>query len=114
MSSRSKKSPSTLGPQFSSARRSAPAFGFGSSSRDVANKVYLVEGGPGCHVETKELNRLAPPSQPGPGPVYMMRPAVGPQVNGAIRSMPKWSFSTADRFQRNTGQAVIPGLSSPG
>ena len=111
---RGKEVRSTFGPQFYSRRRSPPAYGFGCSSREVANKVYLVEGGPGGHLETKEINRLAPPSQPGPGPVYMMRPAVGPQVNGAIRSQPKWSFSTADRFQRNTGQAVIPGLSSPG
>ena len=32
---------STFGPQFSTARRTAPAFGFGSSTRAQANKLFV-------------------------------------------------------------------------
>ena len=79
----------TLGKQVSSRRVSAPSFGFGSATRENQEKVFVSQ------------EHAALTGKPcSPGPVYMMRAAVGPQVDGAIASAPQWSFSNDERFEK--------------
>jgi len=82
---------SMLGPQVVSKRRSAPKFGFGSSTRNQASKVFL----------SPEHARLAGPanaeSQPGPS-AYTLRAAVGTQADARKSSAPQWVFGSSERF----------------
>lgn len=81
----------TLGPQVSSKKTSAPCYGFGSGTRETQERVFV----------SKEHAALASGASRSPGPaVYDHLPAVGPQVNGAMESAPRWAFGTDQRFER--------------
>lgn len=89
-----------LGAQVSSARSSAPAYGFGSSTRAQAEKIYL----------SSEHAKLASGAKRSPGPaVYMMRSTVGPQVDGALLSAPQWAFGSSQRFSGDVPKDKVPG-----
>ena len=89
---------SMLGTQVSSAHESSPSFGFGSSTREQAAKVFL----------SSEHAKLASTSfSPGPA-VYMLRSTIGTQPDGRITSAPQWAFGTSDRFRALNG-AAFPG-----
>lgn len=92
---------SMFGVQVLSKRRSGQRYGFGSSTRAVANKVFL----------SSEHAKLAPPNTITPSPnAYTLRAAVGPQSDGKKPSAPLWGFGSADRFQGNTK----PSAQNPG
>ena len=92
---------SMLGDQAVSRRRSAPKYGFGSSTRQQAAKVFM----------SQEHAKLAPPAASTPGPsAYTLNPAVGTQVDGSKKSAPIWVFGSSDRFQGNTK----PSAQNPG
>ena len=76
-----------LGPQVNSRRTSAPNYGFGTCTRETQDKVFV----------SQEHAALAASSSCSPGPVYDQRPAIGPQVNGAMTSAPRYGFGTSDR-----------------
>ena len=67
-----------LGPQVNSRKKSAPNYGFGSSTREHQAKVFI----------SQEHASLAPGEACSPGPIYNDIPAIGPQVNGAMASAP--------------------------
>lgn len=79
---------SQLGTQVNSRKASAPKYSFGSGTREgrehvfVSNEHAALEAGRGS-----------------PGPVYTHVPAIGPQVNGAMESAPRFGFGTSDREQ---------------
>jgi hypothetical protein len=79
---------STLGTQVLGQRKTEPAYGFGSATRDQAAKVFI------SHEHGKVTG--APPGA-APGPIYDMVPAIGPQVNGAIASAPRFGFGKSTR-----------------
>ena len=59
---------STFGAQKSSSRRTAPAFGFGAATREVANKVFV----------SQEHTSLATAGMHSPGPAkYVKPPSIG-------------------------------------
>lgn len=93
---------SMLGQQVNSSHSSAPAYGFGSSTRAIAEKIYL----------SAEHAKLAvnPKASPGPA-VYSMRSTVGPQVDGSLLSAPQWAFGSAGRFANDMpkDKAAAPG-----
>tara|TARA_B110000046_G_C12915986_1_gene364970 strand:- start:249 stop:1019 length:771 start_codon:yes stop_codon:yes gene_type:complete len=76
---------STLGPQVIKA--SAPSYGFGSGTREVAAKVFV----------SQEHSALT--GNPcSPGPATFSQPAsIGPQVNGVKQSAPRFGFGTSTR-----------------
>ena len=85
----------TLGPQVSSRRSSAPIYGFGTCTREQQNRVFV----------SQEHAALAGPEMShSPGPVYEVVPAIGPQVNGSIPSAPLYGFG---KSTRETAQKVF-------
>lgn len=91
---------STLGPQVVSVRASAPIFGFGSSTRDQAAKIFI----------SSEHAKLSTTTI-SPGPAWgshAIPSTVGPQVDGAFESAPRWAFGSAQRF------GVIAKTKDPG
>ena len=79
---------SMMGDQPLSKRRSAPMYGFGSSTRTQASKVFL----------SREHAKLSTAGfSPGPR-AYTLRASVGTQVDGSKASSPRWVFGSADRF----------------
>ena len=79
---------STFGQQASSQRRSAPAFGFGVSTRLVASKVFVSQ-------EHTALATDAIERSPGPAK-YSLPPSVGgKQPDGRKRDVPVWRFGTS-------------------
>ena len=79
---------SMLGAQPSSQHMSFPSYGFGSGTRDQANKVFV----------SHEHSKLATTGV-SPGPASFGGAAtLGPQADGAIRSAPSWNFGSARRF----------------
>ena len=76
----------TLGPQVLSERASAPNYGFGTSTRDQMEKVFV----------SQEHAALVA-SSCSPGPVYDDIPAIGPQSNGRLISAPRFGFGTSNR-----------------
>lgn len=91
---------SLFGTQATSKRRSAPSFGFGSSTRAQAAKVFL----------SQEHAKLSSPNNnPGPS-AYTLRAAVGTQCDGRKSSAPHWVFGSSDRFQQASRKEVqVPG-----
>jgi len=76
---------STLGPQVIKA--SAPSYGFGSGTREVAAKVFV----------SQEHSALtANPCSPGPA-TFTQPASVGPQVDGLKQSAPRFGFGTSTR-----------------
>ena len=92
---------SMLGPQISSSRATAPIFGFGSSTREHAAKIFI--SAEHAKLSTKTIS-------PGPA-LYTMPSTVGPQVDGAIESAPRWAFGSAQRFNAIT-KNNLPGPGS--
>ena len=75
-----------IGPQVNGAMTSAPLYGFGKSTREVAGKVF---------VSQEHADKVANPYSPGP--IYLQQPSIGPQSNGAIESAPLYGFGTSNR-----------------
>ena len=92
-----------FGSQAHSKRRSAPSFGFGSSTRNQAAKVFL----------SQEHAKLSTPSfSPGPS-AYTLRASVGSQADGRKASSPQWVFGSSDRFiQASRKEVQNPGPGS--
>ena len=78
---------SMLGAQPVSGRSSAPAYGFGSGTRQHQSKLYI---GP-------EAAKTASVSI-SPGACYESPDAVGKQADGGKNSQPEWRFGTQERF----------------
>ena len=83
-----------LGPQVNSTKRSPPAYGFGSGTREQQAKVFVSQ-------EHAALQGTS--ASPGPA-VYTQRASVGPQVSGALESSPLWTFGTEDRWAAEARQ----------
>jgi hypothetical protein len=79
---------SMLGTQSNSRKTSAPRYGFGSSTREGQEKVF---------VSQEHAALTGNPVSPGPA-VYNSTGAVGPQVNGVKESAPRWAFGSDQRF----------------
>jgi len=100
---------STLGPQ--GVRPSAPNYGFGSGTRETQSKVFI----------SQEHAALAVnPLSPGPA-MYSTVASVGPQVNSAMESAPRYGFGTSDRddvakvYISHEHEKTMPGgLFAPG
>ena len=93
------KGKSMFGVQELSRRRTAPAHGFGSSTRNHASKVFM---GPE-HAKTSSLSCT-------PGPCYEVNGACGSQYDSGKLSPPQWCFGTAERFSRSSrDKAPGPG-----
>ena len=70
-------------------RRSAPSYGFGVASRDVANKVFVSQQ----HTITVKYGTNSP------GPVHKLHPSIGgKQPDGRKPDPPVWRFNKADRY----------------
>lgn len=82
---------SMLGEQPSSAKKSAPAYGFGTGSRAQANKLFV----------SQEHTQLATAGMHSPGPAVYLLPASvgGKQPDGRKADPPVWGFGSAQRFR---------------
>lgn len=88
-----------MGNQVASKKVSAPAYGFGSSTRQQANKVYM----------SAEHSRLSSSgNSPGPS-AYSLRSAVGTQADARKVSAPTWQFGSAERFTYEKKSTANPG-----
>ena len=76
-----------FGAQAISNRRTAPAHGFGSSTRNHANKIFMGAE----HAKTSSASCT-------PGPCYEVAGACGNQQDSGKLSPPQWCFGTAERF----------------
>ena len=91
---------SSFGDQPLGSRKSAPAFGFGSSSRDVAQKCFVSQE----HTIKSHAGR----GSPGPA-VYLLPPSVGgKQPNGRMADPPSWGFGSASRFRSIKSAPMSP------
>lgn len=94
---------------MSSKRTSAPSYGFGSSTREHQEKVF---------VSQEHAALIAAPCSPGP--VYDQRASIGPQVNGALESAPRYGFGTSNRehaakvYISSEHEKVSGGRDAPG
>ena len=77
--------------QAISIKKAAPIYGFGSATREQANKVFV----------SQEHTLIALGGSDSPGPAgYILPPSVGgKQPNGKMADPPVWAFGTANRFQ---------------
>ena len=90
---------SMFGSQPVSRRRSSPMFGFGSSTRHQAAKVFL----------SSEHAKLSTSGfSPGPS-AYTLRASVGSQADGRKASSPQWVFGSAERFGYGATGIQNPG-----
>ena len=78
---------STFGPQPMSTRTSPAIYGFGSSTREDREKVFV----------SHEHAALACDSSRSPGPIYNHLPAIGPQPTGTFSSAPTWVFGSSEQ-----------------
>lgn len=93
---------SMFGDQPHSKRRSAPSYGFGSSTRNQAAKVFL----------SQEHAKLSTPGfSPGPS-AYQLRSSVGSQPDGRKSSAPQWIFGSSGRFGAFGKSEKFPGPGS--
>jgi len=92
-----------FGRQQDSKKSTAPAFGFGSSNRDGAAKVFLTSE------HAKALYGLE-----GPGPVYDLKSSVGRQDSSKNETAPLFSFGTADRFSKQGATSAKQSAPGPG
>lgn len=92
---------STFGSQMSSRRRSAPSFGFGVATREVANKVFI----------SQEHTALATAGLHSPGPaVYMLPNSVGgKQPDGRRIDPPSYGMGKSSRFMTENIATRTPG-----
>jgi hypothetical protein len=92
-----------LGDQPLSRRPSAPSFSFGGgTSRFQASNVFL----------SHEHSNLAGGSSVSPGPAYMLKGAVGTQVDARRPTAMSVRFATAERFARTDRCGTAPGPAS--
>lgn len=94
---------SMFGKQHDSRKSTAAAFGFGSSNRDGAAKVFL----------TAEHSK-ADYGHESPGPVYDLKSSVGKQESSKNTSAPLFSFGTADRFSKESASTQRNAAPGPG
>ena len=93
---------STFGNQALSAKKSAPSAGFGTASREQAQKLFLTQK----HMELACAGR----GSPGPA-VYTLPPSVGgKQPDGRRADPPMYGFGTASRFRPMSA----PNIPAPG
>lgn len=81
--------PSSIGRMVDSTRESAAQFGFGSSTRDHAAKVFL-------SAEQAKINFGL--NSPGPS-AYTARSGVGPQYSSRNETAPIYGFGSEERFR---------------
>ena len=95
---------STFGNQGSSSRRTAPAYGFGASTREVANKLFI----------SQEHTALATAGMHSPGPaIIKLPPSIGgKQPDGRRKDPPSYSFGTGERFMTERKVDRQPPVSS--
>ena len=89
---------SMFGVQPLSHRRSGPAFGMGSSTRDTRAKVFI----------SQQHSKSTAGASPGPGAGYALNGSVGRQALSRRKSAPSSVFGTANRFTHET-RASSPG-----
>ena len=100
------KNSSTFGSQKSSRRTTAPAFGFGAATREVANKVFV----------SQEHTALATAGMHSPGPAKYLLPASigGKQPDGRRPDAPSYGFSKGSRFMTERVSDRTPGPGAGG
>ena len=91
---------SMFGNQATSRRRSAPSFGFGSSTR-------IRRARSSSHARARKLATSG--FSPGLS-AYTLRAAVGTQNDGRKRSSPQWVFGSSDRFMQGKKGIQDPGV----
>lgn len=90
---------STMGQQPLGRYKSSPIYGFGASTREQAQKVFV----------SQEHTALATAGKAGPGPIYQLPPSVGgKQPDGRMRDPPSWGFGSGSRT-RSMKQPQVPG-----
>ena len=94
----------SVGPQVASNRASSPMPGFGASTRQTQDKLYISP-----EHEKMHFGKLSPGPQSG---TYTMPPTVGKQFLSRNKSMPSWGFSTATRFASD--KKGLRGSDTPG
>ena len=77
-----------FGPQPLSPRKTAPAFGFGTASRDAFRRQF---------VSASQAER-SPGVGRSPGAVYDVRGALGKQVHSRRLNAPSFGFGSSRRF----------------
>mmetsp|Transcript_11627 Transcript_11627/g.24953 ORF Transcript_11627/g.24953 Transcript_11627/m.24953 type:complete len:305 (-) Transcript_11627:744-1658(-) len=90
---------SMFGSQVNSKRSSAPSYGFGSSNRQHASKMFISQ-------EHAALSSTGAP--PGPS-AYSLKNSIGAQPDARKASAPTWAFGTAERFTYEKKSAANPG-----
>ena len=98
-------SPSMLGPQSSSTKRSMPLPGFGSSTRDHMTKVFMSP-------EHEKINSFGKGS-PGPA-VYTRETGIGKQLLSVRREAPSYGFGGCDRWYTRKIALKQAGTLGPG
>jgi len=91
---------STFGDQPLSVKKSAPAFGFGSSSRDTAAKVFVSQQ----HTIKSHQGR----GSPGPATILLPASVGGKQPDGRKHDPPVWTFGTGKARGRPGSAPIIP------
>lgn len=94
---------SMFGTQPLSSRRSSAAYGFGSSTRGHANRLYFGESHAKTSVESVT-----------PGPCYNIQGSSGRQADSGRQSMPHWKFSTTDRLKASPDARERQNSPGPG
>jgi len=90
---------SMFGDQPNSLKGSAPAYGFGTSTRQHASKIFV----------SNEHARLASTGAPPAPNAYSLNGAVASQHDSRKTSMPQWAFGSAERFTYEKKSAANPG-----
>jgi len=96
----------SIGPQVASNRAAAPMPGFGASTRQTQDKLYISP-----EHEKMHYGKLSPGPQSGS---FTLPPTVGKQFLSRNKSMPSWGFSQASRFSSNTKSLRGSGTPGPG
>lgn len=80
---------SSLGKQVQSERETSAIWGFGTSGRDAASKIYI----------SREFDKILPGNN-SQGPVYKAYASIGPQPESKYQSLPAPGFGSAARSER--------------
>ena len=91
-----------MGVQVKSQSQSAPSYGFGTASRETAQKRFISD----AHAKTK-----IPAYTPGPGAYKHAVTISTRQSESKSREAPAWRFGTQDRFGKRESKhtAQVPG-----
>jgi hypothetical protein len=92
---------STFGAQPLGKYRSASEFGFGTSSRETAGKVFLTQK----HMALSCAGRASP----GPAGYTLPQSVGGKQPDGRKKDAPTWTFGSAQRFRPRTAPVKPDG-----